>query len=74
MKTHPSLIFLGLNINKTLNWVSVNRVQEEESEDDVVDSDFDVDESAWAMEEEGEEQFEEKRKKKQWIKPKVSCR
>lgn len=35
-----------------------------------MDSDFDVDESTWHMEaEEGEEQLEEKQKKKQWIKP-----
>ena len=35
-----------------------------------MDSDFDVDESMWHMEEGlGEEQLEEKKKKKQWLKP-----
>lgn len=35
-----------------------------------MDSDFDVDESTWHAEVEGEEQqLEEKKKKKQWIKP-----
>ena len=44
--------------------------KEEDSEDDEVDSDFDVDESTWHVEEElGEEQLEQKKKKKQWIKP-----
>ena len=54
-------------------------VQEEVSEDDEVDSDFDVDESTWNQEEDGEQQLqlmEQKKKKKQWLKPtkpKVTC-
>ena len=47
-------------------------VQEEDSEDDVVDSDFDVDESTWNQEEDGEKQLqlmEQKKKRKQWLKP-----
>jgi hypothetical protein len=37
-----------------------------------VDSDFDVDESTWNQEEDGEQQLqlmEQKKKKKQWLKP-----
>ena len=54
-------------------------MQEEASEDDEVDSDFDVDESTWNQEEDGEQQLqlmEQKKKKKQWLKPtkpKVTC-
>lgn len=42
--------------------------QTEESEDDVVDSDFDVSEEA-KEEEDEEELLEPKKKRKQWIKP-----
>ena len=44
----------------------------EDSEDDQVDSDFDVDESGWGPDDEAEEKIqkaEKEKKKKQWIKP-----
>ena len=42
----------------------------EDSEEDQVDSDFDVDESTWGPDDDADKELErESRKKKQWIKP-----
>jgi hypothetical protein len=45
--------------------------QTEESEDDQVDSDFDVDETEWGPDDEAEDRLRkgEKKKTKQWVKP-----
>jgi len=47
-------------------------MQTEASEDDQVDSDFDMDESGWGPEDDAEEKLqkeERKKKRKQWLKP-----